>query len=124
MPVPLSLAGFGRWRGPSLGRTMPSATSAARWGGVVVDTILATGRPCFVTVIASPSSTRSMIALALSFSSRMPTVAFSIWPHFSSKWPEGSRAGLWLARPPAKVEDQASDEQHSPENGGPDPDPL
>lgn len=43
-----------------------------------METILATGRPYLVTVIASPSSTRSMIELALSLSSRMPTVAFSI----------------------------------------------
>lgn len=79
LPLPRSLAGFGgRYRGPSGARTVPSAIRADRWGGVVVETILATGRPCFVTVIASPSSTRSMIELALSFSSRMPTVAFSI----------------------------------------------
>lgn len=79
LPVPRSLAGLaGRWRGPSGARTVPSAIKAERWGGVFVETIRATGRPCFVTVIASPSSTRSMIELALSFSSRMPTVAFSI----------------------------------------------
>jgi len=49
---------------------------------VLVETILATGRPCFVTVIASPSSTRSMIELALSFNSRIPTVAFSMMATF------------------------------------------
>src|SRR6476620_234913 len=79
LPGPRSLAGFaGRYRGPSGVRTAPSAIKAERWGGVLVDTILATGRPCFVTVIASPSSTRSMIELALSLSSRMPTVALSM----------------------------------------------
>jgi hypothetical protein len=34
------------------------------------------------------------------------------------------RAGLWLAGSPAQIDDQAADEQRSPENGGPDSDPL
>ncbi len=78
LPAPRGLVGFGRWRVPSAGLTEPSAISAARCGGIEAETICATGRPRRVTVIGSPASTRSMIELALSFNSRMPTVAFSI----------------------------------------------
>jgi len=56
------------------GLTVPFAIRAASPGGVVADTILATGFPLRVTVIGSPASTLSMIRLALFFSSRMPTV--------------------------------------------------
>jgi hypothetical protein len=73
-PGPISLTRLGVWCRPFPGRTVPLAISLARPGEIVEETIVATGLPRRVTVIASPLSTCSTIRLVLFFNSRMPTV--------------------------------------------------
>jgi hypothetical protein len=51
------------------------AISLARPGEILEETMVATGSPRRVTVIASPFSTRAMIRLTSFFSARMPTVS-------------------------------------------------